>query len=251
MNRDRLPWWLVPNVLAFDAPMVAVVWQRFLAAQFCIPVPILASTVLALVVWAVYLFDRWGDAQHGSTATERHRLAAAYPRTFLGLALVALVVAAIGCAFLPPKILWAGACVAACVGGYLGLVHLPASNWLADAGLKELLVGVGFAAGVSVPLVADGLIAGALPAVAAFGCLCWLNCRLIDRWESRGRVGPAELFLAAATASVTLATPPRVAAAINSAILLLVVVHVSCRHRLQAARVLADAVLLTPLAIWG
>ncbi len=247
----RIPPWLIPNALALDAPIVAVVWQRFLASQFGVFVPVLASAILALVVWGVYLLDHAADARRGATATDRHRLAAAYPRAFAVAVAVAFGAAAVGCAFLSVAIVWAGVVVAAGVGGYLGLIHLPASNTLADVGLKELLVGIGFAAGVSVPLVAGSPVGAWLPAVGAFGWLCWLNCRLIDRWEGPNGCGLAELFLAAGTVVVTLSAPSRVAVAVNAAVVLLAVVYVWCRHRPRLARVLADAALLTPLLLGG
>ena len=72
-----IPWWLWPNVLAFDAPLVGVVWQRFLGSVFDVAIPLSASVVLALVIWAVYLSDRWLDAgpRKLPESGDRHRFA--------------------------------------------------------------------------------------------------------------------------------------------------------------------------------
>ena len=37
-NKDLIPWWLFLNVLALDAPIVAIVWQHFLAKNFKIEI---------------------------------------------------------------------------------------------------------------------------------------------------------------------------------------------------------------------
>ena len=81
--------------------------------------------------------------------------------------------------------------------GYFALVHRPKAGVAAG---KELLVGVLFAAGVAVPLLASGVRPAAwLPAVAGFGCACWLNCRLIDRWEEgTAGAGVGEALIAVA-----------------------------------------------------
>src|SRR5947208_1712495 len=70
LNNTR-PWWLWPNLLALDAPAVAVTWQLFLAAKAPVAVPLAASVVLALVVWGVYLTDRAVDAATGTTGSDR------------------------------------------------------------------------------------------------------------------------------------------------------------------------------------
>ncbi len=74
------PWWALPNAAALDAPVVAVVWQRFLADRFGVSVPWAATAALAAAVWAVYLGDRWLDARRGARHTDRHLVAARYPR---------------------------------------------------------------------------------------------------------------------------------------------------------------------------
>ena len=120
-------------------------------------------------------------------------------------------------------------------------------------GAKEFLVGLVFAAGVAIPLVTDGpSLTDWLPGVAAFGVVCWLNCRLIDRWESEdAAVSWLDGLLGGVLLAGSVALPTSVGLAIAGATLGLLAVHVSCRQHPRIARVLADVVLLTPLAVWN
>jgi hypothetical protein len=246
------PWWLLPNLAALDAPLVAAVWQRFLAGRFGVSVPWAATAALAATVWAVYLADRWLDARRGDRRADRHRAAAARPRLFAGGAAVAVGLAAAAAAGLPPAYVRCGAAVGAGVGGYLAAAHLAAGGLRRAAGAKEFLVGAGFAAGVAVPLMAAGPPAPCwLPAVAGFGAACWLNCRLIEAWEAAGPASPADAAVGAAAVAGAAGGPPAVGAAVAGAVAGLLAVHLAFRRSPRAARVLADAALLTPLAAWA
>lgn len=249
----RFPFWLLPNLVSLDAPAVALVWQRHLGAAFGVPVPLAASVGLAAIVWAVYLGDRVLDARAvPPPATDRHRFAARCARPFAVLAFLSAALG-LGTAFvLPPRYFLAGVGVAIAVGGYLLVVH-AATTVLNTRGWKELLVGGVFAAGVAVPLMAEAASPDWCPAVAAFGlCCCW-NCRLIDRWEQRratGRTAGRLIGLAAALLAVT--APPAVFVPLLAALLLLLLVDaVVPAVGTRAARLLADAALLTPLPVWA
>jgi hypothetical protein len=69
----RGPVWLWLSLLSFDAPLVALVWQDFLAR--CYPVPLRPPTRVALVltVWAIYLADRLLDIRHAPAGTDTVR----------------------------------------------------------------------------------------------------------------------------------------------------------------------------------
>jgi hypothetical protein len=249
----RTPWWLLPNLLALDAPLVATVWQRFLADSFDVTVPWAATIALAATVWCVYLADRWLDARQGNYNTDRHRVAANWPRTFVVGILLATCVAALAAARLSFGYLECGLAIGLGVTVYLALVHCFAGSLGLVPGAKEFLVGVCFAAGVAIPLYLDGPPAHYwLPGVTAFGVCCWLNCRLIDRWESGDTsVSWGDGLLGSVLLAGSVALPTSVGAAIAGSTLGLLAVHISCRHCPRVARVLADAVLLTPLAFWG
>ena len=249
----ELPWWLWPNVLALDAPAVAVVWQRFLGWAFGSAVPMAASVVLGLTVWGIYLADRWWDARSGAIHQPRHHFAAAHPWLIGLLAALALVVAAAFTFVLPGAYLAVGGAVAVLVTGYFGLVHLLKPNAVTARGGKEMLVGLLFAAGVAVPLVASGHDAIRwVPATAGFGVICWLNCRVIDRWEGEVTGDDNREPSLGITAVVLSSLVPRpVAFALAAAAALLLAVHLAQpRIGSKLGRVLADLVLLTPLLVW-
>jgi hypothetical protein len=249
---ERIPVWLLPHVLALDAPVVAAVWQRFLGVAYGITVPVAATVSLVAVVWCIYLLDRLWDARRPSHPnTDRHRFAARHPRILVGLAVITFAVGATSAALLPIRYILIGLGVAAAVGGYLLAVH-----WLktraGSRGWKELLVGGVFAAGVAVPLAAESAAFDWLPAVGSFGMACWWNCRLIDRWEegrTTGRTVGRVVGLGAAILAVYSPLPVRLAL-LAALVLLLFVDAVAPRIGLRVARVLADVVLLTPWAVW-
>jgi hypothetical protein len=254
---DTHPWWLWPNVLGLDAPLVAVVWQLFLATVAGVAVPLAASAVLALVVWGVYLADRGLDAHRGAADTDRHRAAGRYRTVWLGLAAAALLAAAtLAVTALPQAYLTAGCAVGAFTLGYFAAVHLIRTQIGRARGVKEVSVGVLFAAGVSVPLVAEArAAAGWLWGTLAFAALCWLNCTLISVWEDGAEAGPpAWLAPTAGVVAVAagLGAPRSVAVAVCASAAALAALHtLRLRVSSRVVRVLADVVLLTPLFVWG
>lgn len=231
------PWWLVPNLLALDAPAVAVVWQRILGMN----VPVAASVVLGLTVWGIYLADRALDARR-SHGTDRHRFAARHFWAFISVGTVSLATAgSLAFVSLPVETLTIGVGVAAAVGAYFFAVHagkLP--------GGKEVVVGSLFGVGV-------GLTASDGPGVIAFAGLCVVNCSLISRWESDpDRPSSGVPIMAALVAVIAVGlSDTRVSLAVVAALLLFGTMHVT-RQRFdpRVLRVLADAVLLTPLPAW-
>jgi len=134
----RPRWWLVPNLLALDAPLVAVVWQRFLANQSAVVVAWTASVALAATVWCIYLADRWLDARRGAVDADRHRIAARWPMAFGILFVVAASTAAVFAIQLPIAYTECGVVVGFGVGVYLALVHIGVLR--AVNGAKEFLV---------------------------------------------------------------------------------------------------------------
>src|SRR4051794_21286115 len=118
-DHASIPWWLVPNVLALDAPAVAAVWQRFLADRFGAAAPWSATTALAAAVWCVYLADRCLDARRGALDADRHRAAAHRPRAFALGVVVAACLAAVAATQLPVVYVRYGLAVGLGVTAYL------------------------------------------------------------------------------------------------------------------------------------
>ena len=61
--KDKIPFYLWPNIVSLDAPVIALVWQTCIASIFDLSVDFCALTVLLLSVWLTYtadhLFDVW------------------------------------------------------------------------------------------------------------------------------------------------------------------------------------------------
>lgn len=253
VNESR-PWWLWPNLLSLDAPAVAVTWQVFLASIAGIAVPVAAAVVLALVVWAAYLIDRSLDAHRGANGSDRHRLAGRNSLIWGILAIIATASAGVvSLTALPQAYLNVGLAVAGAAIGYFAAVHLVRAKNLLDRGLEEASVGVVFAAGVAIPLVAEvESHANWLPGVVAFAALCWLNCTLISLWEGGDERPPGWVAALAGGVAVlaALESPLPVVLAVWVSTAALAVLHViHSRLSVRAARVLADVVLLSPLLV--
>ena len=69
------PFWLWMNLLSLDAPLVALVWQDFLARCYPSLLRPAGRCVLSLTVWALYIADRLIDVRGPAAENEptRHR----------------------------------------------------------------------------------------------------------------------------------------------------------------------------------
>jgi hypothetical protein len=182
-EEDSPPLWLWPNLLSLDAPMVAVLWQGFLAYRFSLPLRPSARLVLGLTVWAIYLLDRLLDARKLEQPDEpmRHR----YYRRHSGLmgALLAVVVTAdalIATLWLRPAILRDGLIPLAGVVVYLAVFHISGESFRIPKEIAASLLftaGTFLAAWTSIPSLRL-----AWPAVAFF-VLCLANMIAIEAWE--------------------------------------------------------------------
>ena len=75
----RPQFWLWPNLLSLDAPLVAVLWQTLFLRCLRAPVRWLPALLLFLTVWLIYVADRLLDARNGAVTTPRHQF---YRRSF-------------------------------------------------------------------------------------------------------------------------------------------------------------------------
>jgi hypothetical protein len=182
-----VPLWLWPNLLSLDAPLVAVLWQGFLAHRFSLPLRPAGRLVLGLTVWAIYLLDRLMDARKPPVKEcdepARHRY---YRRRFKPMAaLLAAVVVAdawIAILWLRPAILRGGLIPLAGVLAYLAIFHL----WSHSVKIpKEISAAVLFTAGTFLTAwTTIPCLSLAWPAVAFF-VLCLANMIAIEAWEWR------------------------------------------------------------------
>lgn len=76
MEKSRPPFWLLPNLLSIDAPLVALAWMWMLAQALRVEyIPATSWWVLPLSIWCVYVLDRLIDNwthPEVRTASPRH-----------------------------------------------------------------------------------------------------------------------------------------------------------------------------------
>jgi len=271
---ESIPWWLWPNLLNFDAPVVAVVWQELFARGAGVELSWPQRWLLFLAVWEVYFADRWLDARIGRhESTERHR----FHRRIGGLGwLIQAVVCVIGLGLAFQCLNREGWLAAGAVGAatavWFASTHLDGAQlgWLP----KEAGVGLVFAAGAALQpwalteLPKGGLLVGA----GVFAVVCIQNCASITVWESlptdrmdpgsflnrwpkwAQHVGRVSLGLGVLIASVSLVhfDGEPLKAGFCAAVSLFALGGLGLGRpatRRRGTRILADLALLTPLLV--
>jgi hypothetical protein len=184
-EEDSAPLWLWPNLLSLDAPLVAVLWQGFLAYRFSLPLWPAGRLVLGLTVWAIYLLDRLLDARKPPSPAEpaRHRYYRRHSKLMLVLlALVVVADALIAILWLRPAIFRDGLIPLAGVLVYLAIFHI----WNQPVKIpKEIAAAILFTAGTFLAawtVIPTSKLAS--PAFAFF-LLCLANMVAIEAWEWR------------------------------------------------------------------
>jgi hypothetical protein len=271
----RPRWWLWPTILSLDAPAVVVVWQVLIARSASVAAGAAEMAVLGSSVWLAYAADRWIEGWRlvpDSIRTHRHRFYQKWrwPLLALWFAVLGLDLAA---AFrgLAVAELRAGALLLAAVAAYLlshQLVHRM-SRWRAPKEACVALLLGGGAVVFTASLPGADLQAMAVPLVL-FVLLCFSNCALISVWENEVDLSHGQTSLAlqyGGAAAVSRALPwlivalsaaawaagiphARAAAACAGASGVLMGLLDLAERRIGrvAARVLADAALMTPVA---
>lgn len=253
-------FWLWPNLLSLDAPIVALLWQAFLARCFDIPLRLPAQLVLGLTVWAIYLTDRQLDALQPAPEREaaRHRFHRRWHRwitVFLILILAADMV--ITLTWLRPAVFHHGLFALAGVVAYLGFLHFRGV-----ALPKEFLVAALFTTGVF--LVGWTNASSDWPlifAALAFFTLCLGNLFAIDLWERaefRASSGLAAVSLPVLYSGLTalaivcgLVGSRWYLAVAVSAMLIMLLCFLEKKMGYELRRVLVDWALLSPLLFWN
>ncbi|MEQ1946732.1 MAG: hypothetical protein ABL995_06070 [Bryobacteraceae bacterium] len=261
-------FWLWPNLLSLDAPVVAVLWQVLFLRCFRAPVEALPVALLALTVWLIYSADRALDAFAGDRHTPRHRFYREHWRMLAPMWVAGFAAAGwMSLTELPLPILRSGLMLLSAVGVYLFIVHSAPvwlRRWMGQTPLgrswtKEAVVAVLFALGSSLGAWEKIRTSADVAAVTLFSALCWINCVAIERWECREWGAPdteasgwplrsIALGIAAAAVFVFLENRPVLATAeMASAFAFLWLDHARPRLSADALRVLADAALLSPI----
>lgn len=239
--------------------MVAILWQHFLAESFAIPLRPAARLTLFLTVWAIYLADRLLDLRRHPQESV-HRIPHSYYRprrraVQILMAAVLLADLAVAVLWLRPRVFETGIWLATGVLLYLAVFALLGRG----GATKPFLAATLFATGVFLVAVLNGPDAGfsrerLLAPATSFFLLCLVNILMIGSWELsppgvRSAIRWPVAWLAIPIAWSAGVTPWTLGIA-GSAAGLDALGLVAPRVESPAARrVLADAVLLAPLAV--
>lgn len=244
------PFWLWMNLLSLDAPLVALIWQDFLARCYA---PVLrppARWVLGLTVWAIYLADRLMDIRYAAAENEtaRHQFYRQNRRP--GGVLLAMVLSA----DLITAVLWVRPAVFSnglflgggviCYLAFFALWRTGGRRWKQPSAAILFTAGVFLVAWTTTPEPRQVL---GWP-WAAFWALCFGNLTLIEKWEERRWSGRGWIWMSLLALLCLWLGDPRWHAAVAASALGLAALDCWSRKLSEdARRVLADAVLLTPL----
>jgi hypothetical protein len=243
----RPQFWLWPNLLSLDAPLVAVLWQVLFLRCFHVPGSTLPAVLLVSAVWLIYAADRALDSWRGAGSRPRHEFYRRHWRAVLPVwGAVFMASACLAWTSLSP-VLWArGLWLCAAVALYFVAVHLLPVRWP-----KEAAVAVLFALGASLAAWTRVRSASDVLTVLLFCCLCWINCLAIEQWEQGSHRWPVGVLAGGvALAAILLLSQERPilgSAEAASAMAFVWLDRSRCRLSPDALRVLADVALLSPI----
>ncbi|MES2997008.1 MAG: hypothetical protein V4733_09385 [Verrucomicrobiota bacterium] len=273
-ENERKPWWLLPNLLSLDAPIVALVWLYIYERCWRLYIPWYAYVSLGLAVWAIYAADRLFDVaiSEGSNRLEpRHEFHRKHRNWFRTGALLAFVSAALLTILRMPSAIYiylgAGAVL---VAAFFGLAMVAKQERIEIPYLKNIIAGVTFAYGTA---MTANLFRGEFNLFTmlrstefiSFAVLCVLNISAIDLWEHAARAKDEEIAAAdelALTLPLTLlggtalvfalrdeiqTTRPFFYAILVSTALLYILNRNRPYLSTNVLRVLADAALIVPV----
>ena len=271
-NGRPCPPWLWPNLIGLDAPAVAVAWQWLFARVFGADLPPVFHLILGLSVWCIYLADHLYDsirAPETDVLTDRLRFTRRHSSTLSAIT----VAAATANLFLiirhvPGSLIVTGLITAGLLGVYY-LIRLKGNARLASAIPREILCGMIFALGCVIAphaFLANGSGWAFFFATILLGLVCSANCLLISVWEKEEDIAgnarsiatsPSRLIpqlakaltgLILLAAAMSFVGPWQIHLAVClSTLCLRVMLRFEKRLSQQSLRVLADAVLLSPL----
>ena len=280
-TEDRKPWWLYPNLLSLDAPLVALIWLYMFAQTWRLGYhPSESYVALGLGVWAIYVGDRLLDISLFGSSTEklepRHHFHNRH-RKWMRIAVVIAVVLAIGTVVtqMPMAIyqylLFGGVLVA----GFFGLSMLSSQEGDEVPYLKNIIAGVAFAYGVAMTAHLYRFEVGVMDLLFSrelmcFAVLCVINIAAIDLWEHSRRSSDVEikasdelaltmplvLLSVAALAFIVqdrdkdINTCPFYYAILTAVALLYLLNRNRSKFSIDALRVMADVSLMVPILVF-
>lgn len=198
MERERAPWWLWPNLLSLDAPVVAVGWAwMFSKGWGVVSVPWQLWPTLGIAVWIIYALDRLIDVKRSSSSTgldRRHQFHARFSVIFIILMVLGAGWALHSILFvLSRMVLQYGLFVLLCAAGYFVVAWNQPRDGEPMIG-KNVIAGVTFAYGASAGIHAYSPVLNFgdmcfSSEVLIFAALCVINMTAIDFWNLEGEEG--------------------------------------------------------------
>ncbi|MGC6467249.1 MAG: hypothetical protein ACON5N_16850 [Akkermansiaceae bacterium] len=195
MNREKVPWWLWPNLLSLDAPLVAIAWAwMFARAWGVVSVPWELWITLGGTVWMIYVADRLIDirkTKNRESLDKRHYFHDRFRAIFLAGVVLAGgwgVYSALWA--LAENVLYYGLFVIFLAGFYF-LISLTRSGGEHTGISKNFVAGLTFAYGTAAGIHAYSpvfVFSEMLFSweVLLFAGLCTINMTAIDFWELEG-----------------------------------------------------------------
>lgn len=283
-SAPRKPFWLWPNLLSLDAPLVAAVWLWMLAKTWGVNYhPAHGYVVLVLGVWVLYVADRLLDAAlHGDSprCQARHLFHRKHRIKFACGAVLAAIVALVTVLMKSPMAIFSYLIVEGIlVAGFFAFATFTSAEVEGIPYAKNVLGGVAFAFGTALVAhvylydrgIRDLLLSREFQ---AFAVLCILNISAIDLWEHAARNPDPEV---AAMDELSLTLPlavlgtvafffawqaqrlgpasehnsePFFCAILTGAALLLILNQTRARFSMESLRVLADLALVAPALVF-
>lgn len=212
-SEPRKPFWLFPNLLSLDAPLVAVAWLAIFAKTWRVSYhPWEAYVALGLGVWVIYVVDRLIDASlrknDPARCEARHLFHWKHRKLFAtGAALASLVALVLVIVYMPVTIFAYLIFAGLMIGAFFGMSLLSGQNGDDIPYAKNILAGLVFAYGtglaayVYMPSTAQNgfqLIVEVIVKMMgsreliSFAVLCILNISAIDLWEHAHRSNDIE-----------------------------------------------------------
>ncbi len=203
-STSRNPWWLYPNLLSLDAPIVAVAWLHVFAKTWRLGYhPWWAYLLLGMITWVIYVADRLLDVSMSGPSRDtigaRHDFHNRHRRAFQIAATGVSVIAVVMLVTLMPLAIYTHLMTGAVlVAGFFGLSMLSAQQPDELPLVKNILAGTTFAFGVAVTahVYRNDFDLTALISSREFLCfavLCLLNISAIDLWRHAARSHQEEI----------------------------------------------------------
>ncbi|MCP5543445.1 MAG: hypothetical protein H7A49_06020 [Akkermansiaceae bacterium] len=277
---DRKPWWLYPNLLSLDAPLVSVAWLYVFAKTWRLGYHQWeAYACLGLVVWIIYATDRLLDvsistSMPGARVEPRHEFHARHRGKFrLGIIIAGVTALVLLFTRLPYAIFSYLLLGGVLVAGFFGMSLLTNRESGEVPYAKNVLAGATFAFGTAMTAHLYRGEYGIQEMVISkeflcFAVLCILNISAIDLWEHAAAARDNEtrafdeialtlplLLLGGASLMLALRDEQQTArpffyAILTGAALLYVLNRNRARFPLDGLRVLADCAVLAPVLVF-